>query len=159
MIDRPRYRSQQVRPGRADGRGREGQGRSVNGTGIIASPTDIQAPVIHQIQLTGHRRRIGRDILALRPVHPQLIVPIPDGTGKTAAGCHCPHPLPFLRLNRASPLDREVPVGSRYKIKPPPAFIAEGQLVADLRIGNHKALVGDIGDLLPILLKGQFLVG
>ena len=40
MIDRLRYRSQQVRPGRADGRGREGQGRSVNGTGIIRPPAN-----------------------------------------------------------------------------------------------------------------------
>ena len=56
--------------------------RSVNGTGIVASPTDIQTPIIDQIQLTGNRRRIGRDILALRPVHPQLIMAVPDGTGK-----------------------------------------------------------------------------
>ena len=69
-------------------------------------------------------------------------------------------PLPFLSiLDGTSPFNRKVPIGSRYKIKPPPAFIAEGQLVADLRIGNHKALVRDIGDFLPILFKGQFLVG
>src|SRR5699024_6311581 len=61
-------------------------------------------------------------------------------------------------LDRASPFDRKVPVSSWYKIKPPPAFITEGQLVADLRIGNHKALVRDIGNLLPILFKGQLLV-
>ena len=128
-------------------------------TVLSTSPTDIQAPVIHQIQLTGHRRRIGRDILALRPVHPQLIMPVPDGAGKTAAGCHGSHPFLLISvLDRASPFDREVPVSSWYKIKPPPAFIAEGQLVADLRIGNHKALVRDIGDLLPILFKGQLLV-
>ena len=33
------------------------------------------------------------DILALRPVHPQLIMPVPDGAGKTAAGCHGSHPF------------------------------------------------------------------
>ena len=93
VVYRPRYGCQKMCPRAADRRGGKRLCCSVNGTGIIASPANTQAPVIDQIQLTGHRRRIGRYVLALRPVHPQLIMPIPDGAGKTAAGCHSSHPF------------------------------------------------------------------
>ena len=72
-------------------------------------------------------------------------MPAVDGAGKTAAGRH--------------PLDGQVPVGPGDKIKPSPALIAKGQLIPDLRIRDHKALVGNISDLLPVLLKRQFLIG
>ena len=41
MVHRPRYRSQKVCPRAADRRGGKRLRRSVNGTGIVASPTDI----------------------------------------------------------------------------------------------------------------------
>ncbi len=89
-------------------------------------------------------------------------MPASDGAGKAATGCHR-YSLPSFfngSLRRwASPLDGEVPISPRNKVKPSPALISQGQLVADLRIGDHQDLIGDIGDLQAILLKSQLLIG